>query len=306
MRSRIASLPAPRSMKRRDEVMVGLLLLIAVVTAIGGTIWIARGGLSRNYSMTARFPWGAGLKQGQQVLLAGVAVGFVDDVQLDPNGTIQVSMKIQQKYRIPKGSTATVEANGIFGDQLVALRPVLGAKDFMSPGDSIPTGKPSPGTAELLGKGDSIATDVRALTGKVRSEFVEGGGLADMHKTIADLTKLVAQLGKVASDQSAQLTKTQEALRHTIAAIDSAKIDSTLKNVRSTTANFEQLSRELKETNAQVQATLNKVNSGNGTVGKLMNDPAVYNRLDQLLLRVDSLTADFKKNPRKYINLKIF
>ena len=37
-----------------------------------------------------------------------------------------------------------------------------------------------------------------------------------------------------------------------------------------------------------------------------MNDGAVYARLDSLLLRVDSLAADFKKNPRKYINLKIF
>ncbi len=293
-------------MKRRDEILVGLLLLIAVVTAVGGTIWIARGGLARNYTMTTRFPWGAGLKQGQQVLLAGVAIGFVDDVQLDPNGTILVSMKIQQKYRVPKGSTATVEANGIFGDQLIAVRPQLGVKEYMSPGDSIPTGKSSPGTAELLGKGDSIATDMRALSGKIRSEFVEGGGTADVRKTINDLTKLVAQLSKVAADQSAQLTKTQETLRHTIAAIDSAKIDSTLKNVRATSATFEQLSRELKETNAQVQATITKVNSGNGTVGKLMNDPAMYERMNQLLLRVDSLTADFKKNPRKYINLKIF
>jgi hypothetical protein len=37
-----------------------------------------------------------------------------------------------------------------------------------------------------------------------------------------------------------------------------------------------------------------------------MNDPAVYARVDTLLMRLDSLTLDFKKNPRKYINLKIF
>ncbi len=292
--------------RRRDEVLVGLLLLFATVTALGGTIWIARGGLTRNYSMYARFPWGAGLKKGQAVLLAGVQIGFVDNVSLDPNGTILVSLKVQQEYRVPKGSTATVEPNGIFGDQLIALHPIIGSKEYLPQGDSIPVGKSSPGTGELLTKGDSIATDVRAITSKARSEFVEGGGMQDVHKTINDLTKLVAQLGTIAAEQSKQLTKTQETLRRTIASIDSVKVDSTIANVRATSASLEQLSRELKETNKQVQGLLTKVNSGPGTVGKFMNDPAVYNRLDALLLRVDSLTAEFKSNPRKFINLKIF
>ena len=57
-------------MKRRDELLVGLLLLVAVALALGGTIWIARGGLKRGYPMYSQFPWGAGLKPGQQVLLA--------------------------------------------------------------------------------------------------------------------------------------------------------------------------------------------------------------------------------------------
>lgn len=293
-------------MKRRDEILVGLLLATAVVIGLGGTIWIARGGLARNYAMFARFPWGAGLKQGQPVLLAGVQIGFVDRVELDPDGTIVVALKVQQQYRVPKGSSASVQANGIFGDQLIAVRPVLGVKDYLAAGDTIPTGKGSPGTAELLTKGDSIAADVSALTAMARAEFVDGGGLAEVRATITQLTKLVAQISTVAAEQSKQLTKTQEALRSTIASIDSAKVDSTLTNVRATSASLEQLSRDLKETNSQVQGLITKVNTGNGTVGKLLNDGSVYARLDTVLLRMDSLMADIKSNPRKYINLKIF
>jgi phospholipid/cholesterol/gamma-HCH transport system substrate-binding protein len=292
--------------KRRDEVLVGLLLATAVAVGIGGTIWIARGGLARNYAMFARFPWGAGLKQGQAVLLAGVRIGFVDRVELDPNGTLVVALKIEQQYKIPKGSTATVQANGIFGDQLIAVQPIIGQTAFLPANDTIPTGKGSPGTAELLTKGDSIASDVRAITGKTRAEFVEGGGMEEIRALMADVTKLVTQLSKVAATQSAQLTATQKSLRTAIASVDSVKVDSTLTNVRATSASFEQLSRDLKETNAQVQTLVEKMNSGNGTVGKLMNDGAVYARLDTLLARVDSVTAEFKKNPRKFINLKIF
>ena len=293
-------------MKKRDEVLVGLVLLISVVSTLTGTIWIARGGLKRTYAMYSRFPWGVGLKQGQQVLLAGVQIGFVEHVDLDPNGTVLVRMKIQQRYRIPQGSTATVEANGIFGDQLIAVRPVLGVKTYLSPDDSIPIGKNAPGTAELLGKGDSIATDIRAITASTRRELVEGGGMQDVRHAVRDLTKLVAQLSAVTAEQSAQLTRTQETLRRAIASIDSVKVDSTLRNIRATSASLEALSRELKTTNTQVQGVLTKVTSGNGTAAKLLNDGSLYTRLDGLIARVDSLTADFKANPKKYINLKIF
>ncbi len=292
--------------KRRDELLVGLLLLVAVVLGIGGTIWIARGGLASGYPMFARFKWGAGLKQGQPVLLAGVQVGYVNKVDLIPDGTIAVALKLQSQYKVPAGTTATVQANGIFGDQLIALTPIIGRQGYMSAGDTIATGAGSPGVPELLSKGDSIALDIRALTGEARTQFVEGGGMKDVRQTVADLTKLVAQLSAVTAEQSKQLTLTQQSVRRTLASVDSTKVDSTVKNLRATSAQLEQLTRDFKQTNAQVQGVLDKVSNGNGTAGKLLNDPAVYARLDTLLLRVDSLVMDLKKNPKKYINLRIF
>lgn len=292
--------------KRRDELLVGLLLLVAIVLGLGGTIWIARGGLAKGYAMYSRFPWGAGLKQGQPVLLAGVQVGFVQKVELIPDGTIAVTYQVQDQYRIPTGTTASVEANGIFGDMLIALTPVKGSTGKMAAGDTIPTGVGSPGVAALLEKGDSIALNVRALTDEARGQFVEGGGVKDIRQTVADLTKLVAQLSTVTAEQSRQLTLTQAQLRKTLSSVDSAKVDSTIVNLRATSASFEKLSRELQTTNAEVQGLVTKVSNGPGTAGKLMNDPAVYARVDTLLARMDSLMIDIRKNPRKYINLKIF
>ncbi|MCA2984856.1 MAG: MlaD family protein [Gemmatimonas sp.] len=292
--------------KRRDEVLVGLLLMVALALALGGTIWIARGGLAKGYTMHARFPWGAGLKQGQPVLLAGVQVGFVEKVELIPDGTLDVTLQVQDQYRIPSGTTASVEANGIFGDMLIALTPVKGIEGKMAKGDTIPTGAGSPGVAQLLEKGDSIALNVRALSDEARRQFVDSGGVREVRQTVADLTKLVAQLSTVAAEQSRQLTLTQSQLRKTLSSVDSAMVDSTLVNLRATSANFEQLSRDFRETNTQVQSLVQKVNTGPGTAGRLMNDPAVYARMDTLLARLDSLAIDLRKNPRKYINLKIF
>jgi phospholipid/cholesterol/gamma-HCH transport system substrate-binding protein len=293
-------------MKRRDELLVGLLLLVSVVLVFGGAIWIARGGLARGYPMYARFPWGAGLKSGQAVLLAGVQVGFVDRVELLPDGTIAVALSIRDDYKIPEGSTATVQANGIFGDQLVAIKPVRASSTYMEKGDTIPVGVASPGMSELLARGDSISTDVAKISDRFRSKFVEDGGIDDMRKTVAELSRVVAQISSIAAEQSKQLTLTQAQLRHTIASVDSAKVDSTITNFRAASANLEQLSNEVRETNRRIQATVDSITYGHGTAGKLINDPTLHARMDTLMLRIDSLVTDFKKNPRKYINLKIF
>ena len=293
-------------MKRRDEVLVGLLLLVAVITALGGTIWIARGGLKSGYPMYARFPWGAGLKQGQPVLLAGVTVGVVDRVELIPDGTLGVTMKLQSQYKVPQGTTATVQANGIFGDQLIALTPVRATTASLPEGDTIPTGVSAPGIPALLSKGDSIAVNALALSTTVRSEFVDSGGIREIRAIVGDLSKLVAQIGAVTAEQSRQLTATQAALRRTLASVDSTKVDSTVTNLRAASANLEKLSREFGETNAKVQSLVDKASTGNGDVAKFLNDGVLYARLDTALRRVDSLMIDLKANPRKYINLRIF
>lgn len=293
-------------MKRRDEVSVGALFIVTLVLGLGGTLWIARGGLSRGYEMFAKFPWGAGLKVGQPVLLAGVNIGFVSDVDLDPNGTLLVNMSIKKDYRIPINTTATVAANGIFGDQLIALTPLRATTQYLPEKSTIPTGISAPGIADLVAKGDSITKNVNVLTSSLRSEFVDSGGIREIRGLVKDMAKLMTQVANVAAHQDKELTATQAQLRRTVAMIDSAKIDSTLVNIRSASANLNKITRDLDSTRLQVNALINKASSGTGSVALLLNDRKMYDNLLGLSSQLDSLVADIKKNPKKYINLRIF
>ena len=112
-------------MKRRDEVSVGILITVSVIVLVLGTLWLARGGLKSGYPLYTRFGWGQNLKQGQPVLLAGVSVGYVGDVTLRREGYLDVLLRIDDKYTVPKGSKATVKAIGIFGDVAIALTPPI-------------------------------------------------------------------------------------------------------------------------------------------------------------------------------------
>lgn len=256
--------------------------------------------------MYARFPWGAGLKQGQPVLLAGVQVGFVDRVELVPDGTLGVTFKVQSQYKIPVGTTATVQANGIFGDQQIALTPVKASTQSLPEGDTIPVGIAAPGIPQLISKGDSIAVNALTLSRNVREQFVDSGGIRDIRAALSQTTKLMAQISTIVAEQSRQLSQTQQTVRRTLASVDSSKVDSTVVNLRAASANLERLSREFGQTNEDVRALIAKVNNGPGTAGRLLNDSTIYLRVDSTMIQVKELLADLKANPRKYINLRIF
>jgi len=293
-------------MKTRDEVLVGLVVTAAIVVTVLGSLWLARGGLSKGYPLYAKFPWGAGLKQGQPVLLVGVNVGYVDEVDLHLDGVLVTTLRIQKNYKVPVTSKAAVVPNGIFGDMAIAVTPSRPDARSFKAGDTIPIGPPTPGIAELTSKADSITRSVNAMTSALEHEMVAGGGIRDLRNTIGATNRMVNEFAAVASEQSRQLTATMTALRRATTAIDPAKVDSTITNFRSASANLAAMSTDLKQTTSKLDAIIAKVDSGNGSAAKLLNDPGVYNDVRQLLQRMDSLVADIKKNPKRYINVKVF
>ena len=293
-------------MKRRDEVLVGILLTVGVIIAVLGTIWLVRGGFSSGYPLYARFKWGAGVKQGQPVRLAGVQIGVVSDVELDPKGTILITMSIEDEHHVPRNSTAAVVPVGIFGDQEIALIPKEPSPIFFNERDSVPPAQPKAGLPELTARADTISQRLDDVAKTVQLELVQGGGISDLRKSLASVNELARSLGVIAAEQSRQLTLTQTRFRNTVAALDSVQLDSTMRNLQATSRNLAMFTDSLRGTAQKLDAILTKADRGDGTLGKLLNDPGLYYDLRRLTTRLDSLTLDFKKNPRRYINLEIF
>jgi phospholipid/cholesterol/gamma-HCH transport system substrate-binding protein len=294
-------------MKRRNEVLVGVFVTVALIVGVLGTLWLSRSGLlSDTYPLYTRFRWGANLKQGQEVWLAGYAVGTVDRVELRPDGWLDVWMAVEEKYTVPDGSIAQLKTASFFGDMAINLEPPLNFRSSVQRGDTIPAAPPPPTMDALLSRLDSVSRGVSDVAQAFEIQMVREGGIQDLRGTITATNRLIRQISQVADEQSRGLTRLTTNLNRSIGAIDSVVIDSTMRNIRTTTANLAQLTADFQETRERMTALLTKLESGEGSAGKLLNDPGLYNDVRALVQRVDSLTVDFKKNPKKYINLEVF
>ena len=293
-------------MRRRDEMLVGLFTTVAIIIVALSSIWLVRGGLNRGYLLHSRFAWGAGIKQGAPVWLVGVTIGTVDKVGLDPRGTLVVTYRIQKDYNVPLGTVATIVPNGFFGDQAIAFTPSAPNEVSHAPGDTIPVGIPSAGLQALLSRADTLTGALSVMMLSLKSQFVDSGGIAEMRRTAHTLNRTLTTFSQVAEVQSKELQSTLVALRKGIGAIDSARVDSTVRALQSSAESFQVLTGELQTASARFNSLMAKVDSGNGTFGKLLSDSLLYTDIRRIAMRVDSLMIDFQKNPRKYLKFSVF
>jgi phospholipid/cholesterol/gamma-HCH transport system substrate-binding protein len=284
-----------------------------VAVLLLGTLWLVRGGLSSGYPLYSKFAWGQNLKPGQPVLLAGVNVGAVNDVKLRDDGYLDVLLRINNDVKVPKNSVASVKPIGIFGDAAVALTPKGPSRVVFAPGDTVPGGPGETDIQAIENKVDSIAGTVQLMTKTLNAELFASGGIRDIRRSLANAAALSAnaaqlsqQLNAIAAEQSRNLTLTMTSFRRAASAIDSAKIDSTVRNFQTSSASLTNIAANLDQTSKRADNLIAGIERGDGNAGRLLKDTLLYRDLRGLVTQADSVLADLKKNPKKYINLSIF
>lgn len=91
------------------------------------------------YQLTADLPTSGGLYRTANVTYRGATVGKVTDVEPTTAG-VQVTMRIDDNYRIPSDATANVHSVSAVGEQYLDLVSESGDSDYLSPGQAITTG----------------------------------------------------------------------------------------------------------------------------------------------------------------------
>ena len=127
--------------RRTTEILVGLFVMLGLVALVFVSLKAANltsfsiG--SATYPLSARFDNIGGLKARAPVRSAGVVVGRITGISLDPKSFQGVvTMEIERGYQFPKDTSAKIQTAGLLGDQYIGLEPG-GEVDNLAPGTTI-------------------------------------------------------------------------------------------------------------------------------------------------------------------------
>jgi phospholipid/cholesterol/gamma-HCH transport system substrate-binding protein len=267
--------------KTSTEIKVGLFVLAALLV----TAWMAvrLGGFKTYddgyYRLDAVFDQVSGLKNGVSVEVAGISVGRVGEITL-VDDRAHVVMYILNGVSLPEDTRALIKAQGILGDKYVELVPGRGGAGPLRAGETITSTASAEDLGVLMQKLSSVADDLKVLTSSLASD---GGGqelreiMDNIREMSANLNQLVKENGPALSETLASLDRVSKNLEGVVQRISSGQ--GTLGQL----IYDDSVARELRGALASLRDVASKISTGQGTLGRLVNDSGTADRIDQAL-----------------------
>lgn len=289
------------------EVRIAIVAIVGIVVLFYGLEFLK--GLnvfSTDDSYYIEFDDVSGLSASSPVYANGYRVGVVKEIKYDYSHQKKIIavMGLDNKMSLPKGTRAEIDSD-LLGNIKINL--VLGDNpiDLLAEGDTISggavqgvmakVGAMMPALETMMPKLDSILTSLNTLLADpaLANTLHHVEGMTDnLSATSRELKTLSASLNR---EMPAMMQKTNGVLDNTqqltanLAAIDVAAMTA---SVNQTLANVNEMTR--------------KLNSNEGSLGLLMRDATLYNRLSQTVADADSLMVDLKAHPKRYVHFSVF
>lgn len=294
-----------RRKKQHAELWLGVLVIVSAILLTWGYFWLTGQPLGeRGYTVSVLLEDSGGLERGDRVRVSGVEVGVVRSVQLADADQVVVTLWLQRSFRFPEDSRALLQSVGVFGDRFIELIPGR-SETLASEGDTIASGSVTSLT-DLAGnigdQAEAVLLQVEKLLADSAIDQVHGG-LAGVNAAVRELEVLLRENGDDFAAMSRSVRRTAETLEETIGGAD---IERTIADLEKTAATLAETAEELRGSAESLRSVTEKIDSGQGTIGLLVNDPGLYNDLRKTLQSVGSLTQDMRENPGRYLKLAIF
>ena len=296
------------------EVVVGSIVLAAALVFGAGILWL--NGKSINPGddkIIVQFPDAGQLKPASQVRVSGVPSGKVEDITLIEPGKVHVTITLTNKAVVPKiDAKAAIMSVGLAGDVVLLLFP--GESPTVLPKGQVIMGFSPPGLMEIAGglsdRADSVLINAQTFTGPAMQERL-AKTLDEATKTLQVSQKLLQTLNDPKTGANAELSLTMQALRGTLAKLDSTLAAPAVGRARdkadTLVGNLNAMSAQFTATGARLDSVLALVQTGKGTLGKFATDSALYGNMVRLTASLDSLVNDIKQHPGKIgVTVKMF
>ena len=296
-----------------NELKVALTILIAIMLGFVGYRVMSDLPLFRQSQVIhSYFERTDGLSPGNYVYINGVKVGSVKKMELQRGDSVKVTMSFDLGLEIPRNSVAYLESSGLLDEKAIIVERGTAEEDLQY-GDYI-EGEYRGGMMETLKQeGEQLSEDVSESFGKLNELLAQLNTMIDEDaKTKVDsvLTNLKSTSNEIAGLFKAKRGDLESSIDHaenflanidTVSMRNKSEIDSVLTGLDNSLTELEKLSRDLNQTNSELNQILTKINNGEGSIGKMVNDPTLYNNLESLSAEMNSLVKNINENPRKYL-----
>ncbi|MCM1318839.1 MAG: MlaD family protein [Muribaculaceae bacterium] len=306
------------------ELIIGLCVIVALTILFFGINYLKGINLFQpaNYYVV-EYDNVMGLETAASVTIDGYKVGQVRDIEFDyaKPGKIKVTLALDENLRVPEDSHAVIESSLLGGPSIVLQ---LGVSKKMLPvGGTIVSGVAPglmstvsddimPKVTEILPVLDSLMNNLNATAANLNA--ISGhpainSSVERLDEITANITALSGDLRKSLGANVPTLLNNANSITANLDAMaaNMVALSENLKNipVDATMEDLNVIMGNLKSLSANLEKLSDNLNNPNGTVGKMLNDPTFYNRLSQTAADIDSLIVDIKRNPKRYISIKL-
>lgn len=297
-------------MSRRVEIQVGLTVLVALVVVLWGVTWLKQMSLQNKVTVWhVRFPQTGGLGRSDEVRVNGIRKGEVAAIVLEGDHVV-VDLALASDVRLTTDSRVAIRNIGLMGEKVIAVDlATTGAR--VAPRDTV-QGLYELGVPEVVASMGGVFASVeraaveldRVVTTLQRDGKLEQA-VTNLHEATAELRDAVRENRKPLRDAVSDAAVAARTAR-TLTTERGPQVQRLLDSAERTAAHLEQLSSRLDTLRVRTQSVADKLDHGDGTAAKLVNDRAVYDETRAALKELRELIADIKAHPKKYIHVSVF
>jgi len=287
------------------EVRVGIFVMFGILSFVFVLFWLTDPATLRGrYMLVTEVDHAGGIRRGDPIQMRGVNVGRIHGFEMEEDGRVAISLEMEGRWRIPSDSRTQMGASGIFGGRTMEI--IAGSSsDFLEPGDTLPGGEG--GAGGLMDSASEIGDQASAVLERIQT-LLDERTIESVRGSAGELEQLLTELSGMTREQRSTLQRLTDSLAGTVEGFEGVGPDAARAIARadSAMATLAETSQNLDTAASALRSLLERMDRGEGTLGRLARDDALYVNLNRAAESVASLVADVQANPRKYINVSIF